>query len=260
MKIGLAVAVGVMTAAGALAQFRTMDFGVASEVVRGLTTERTAFEIQQSTNLLANYREVALQQELAQEAVRRGLTERVDVQRTLEAYRRQVLVQALRQDFERRTPAPTDAEIETFYKERTNDLQMPAAYQMDAWLVVPSDTQSLVLAKSFASGKPVADETVTAIKAPRLISATQDIWLASGQMASNVWTGLMGMQLGQVQVFPDGSNTMVVRRGAFRAQRPLTLEEARPSLVAELQARKAARLWQEQLERLAKDLGLTPAP
>jgi hypothetical protein len=248
---------GLLVVAGAAqAQINNMDFGVASEVVRNLMNERTAMEIQQSTNLLTNYREVALQQELAQEAVRRGLTERVDVQRTLEQYRRNVLVQALRQDVERRTKAPTEAEVAAIFKQQSTNLIMRPAYQMDAWLVVPSDTQSLAMAKSFAIKKPVADETVAKITAPRLVKADQDVWLTSGQMSSNVWHGLMGMQLGEVQLFPDTSNTMVVRRGAFRAERPLSIEEARPALTAELTARAAAATWQAHLEQLAKELGL----
>lgn len=251
----LAVALAIV-AAGAQAQLRQFDFGVASEVVRGLTTERTAIEIQQSTNLLANYREVALQQALAQEAVRLGLTERVDVQRTLEQYRRQVLVQALRQDFERRAPKPTEEQIAASYKERAAELNLPPAYQIDAWLMGPGDTQSLALAKSFAAGKPVADETISAIRSPRLISATQDVWFVREQMSTNVWAGLIGMQLGEVRLFPDGSNTMVVRRGAFRAERPLTLDEVRPVLVNELTAKAAATQWFGHLERTAAELGL----
>lgn len=246
----------LLTAGFAQAQMNNMDFGVASEVVRNLMNERTAMEIQQSTNLLTNYREVALQQELAQEAVRRGLTERVDVQRTLEQYRRNVLVQALRQDFERRATPPTEEQISASFKMQTTNLVLRPAYQMDAWLVTPSDTQSLALAKSFATKKPVADETVAKIPAPRLVKADQDVWLTSGQMSSNVWAGLMGMQLGEVQLFPDSTNTMVVRRGAFRAERALTLEEAKPALTAELTARAAAATWQAHLEQLAKDLGL----
>lgn len=247
----------VLAVSGARAQQGPFDFGVASEVVRSLTSERTAMEIQQSTNLLANYRDVAIQQDLAQEAVRRGLTERVDVQRTLEQYRRQVLVQALRQDVERRVTPPTDEQLAAAFKERAASLNMPPAYQMDAWMVAPADTQSLAMAKSLAGGKPVADETVALLKAPRLISADENAWVGMGQMSSNVWSGLMSMQLSEVKLFPDGSNTMVVRRGAFRAQRPLTLEEARPLLIQDLNARQAAAQWQAHIEKTARDLGLT---
>lgn len=239
------------------AQVGPMDFGVASEVVRSLTSERTAIEIQQSTNLLASYRDVAIQQELAQEAVRRGLTERVDVQRTLEQYRRQVLVQALRQDIERRVPQPTDEQLAAAFKERSAGLLLPPAYQMDAWMITPADTQSLALARSFASGKPVADETVAVLAAPRILTADENTWVNAGQMSSNVWSGLMAMQLSEVKLFPDGSNTMVVRRGPFRAQRPLTLDEARPLLIQELRARQAGEQWQAQLEKMAREIGLT---
>ena len=256
MKASVAVVATCLMAWGAQAQLGPIDFGVASEVVRGLTSERTAMEIQQSTNLLANYRDVALQQELAQEAVRRGLTERVDVQRTLEQYRRQVLVQALRQDVERRVTPPTEEQIAAVYKERSASLTLPPAYQMDAWMVTPADTQSLALAKSFAIGKPVADETIAVLTAPRLITADENAWVGMNQMSSNVWSGLMSMQLSEVKLFPDGSNTMVVRRGAFRAQRPLSLDEARPLLVQELNARQAAAQWQAHLEKTARDLGL----
>ena len=256
-KMIAATAALLAWAATAGAQMGPMDFGVASEVVRSLTSERTAIEIQQSTNLLASYRDVAIQQDLAQEAVRRGLTERVDVQRTLEQYRRQVLVQALCQDIERRVPQPTDEQIAAAYKERTAGLQLPPAYQMDAWMITPADTQSLALARSFASGKPVADETVSVLTAPRILTADENTWVNAGQMSSNVWSGLMAMQLSEVKLFPDGSNTMVVRRGPFRAPRPLTLDEARPLLIQDLRGRQAAEQWQAHLEKTAREIGLT---
>jgi hypothetical protein len=256
MKKALIAALVLAAGMTTRAQMRSMDFGVAGEVVRGLTSERTGLEILQSTNLLANYRDLAIQQELSVEAVRRGLTERVDVQRTLEQYRRQVLVAALRQEIERKVTPPTEEKIAAAFKEIKPPPTLPAAYQMDAWLVPAADTQSLALVKSMAVGKPVADETVATIKAPRLVSQEAEAWLAQGQISTNVWNGLAQMLANEVRLFPDGSNTMAVRRGAFRAERPLTLDEARPRIVSELTAREGEAAWRKFLEEKAKELGL----
>ena len=86
---------------------------------------------------------------------------------------------------------------------------------------------------------------------------TSEAWISAGQMNSNVWSALAGMQANELRLFPDGSNTMVVRRGAFRAERPLTLEEARPQLIADLTARQAAEAWDKFLADKAKELGLS---
>jgi hypothetical protein len=91
--------------AGAQEQPR-LDYGVVAEVVRTMTTERNGAEILSSTNLMENYRDLAVQQALAREAARRGLAEQMAVQRALEVARRNVLIAALRGEIAAQVPRP----------------------------------------------------------------------------------------------------------------------------------------------------------
>ena len=258
MKHGwMAAAVVALAAGAASAQIQSLDFGVASEVVRGMMTPRNALEIQQSTNLLSNYRDLALQQELAQEAFRRGLAERIDVQRRFEAARREILIRALQEDVVRGLPTPPEDEVKKAYEARAKELILSPAYQLDVWMVANTDTATLAKARAFATGKAVADETVSVLSNNQVQVQSDDRWFDSTTMASNVWAGLQDMQQNEVRTFPEGTNaTIVVRRGTFRGQRQLTLDEARSVIVNELATRKANEAWNEFIQKKRKTLGV----
>ena len=92
---------------------RFLDQAVASELVRGAVAGQTVNALAASPDLQRNYVISVVEQELAQEASRRGLAERLDVQRALMQARYQILLQALQQDVVRHVAQPTDAEIQT---------------------------------------------------------------------------------------------------------------------------------------------------
>ena len=205
-------ALGVFAAAGVLqaAAQQSFDMGAATEVVRGVLSEDTEAEIRSSTNLMAAYRNQVLAQELTQEAARRGLTERIDVLRTLEESRRSTLITALRNDVTKDVPSPTEDQIKAAYQKQTNRFTGLPAFKLDVVRIPAGDTVGVSAAKALATGNAVTVDQIATLKGTRLASQTNANWLTSGQVSPEIWKGLLEMKQDEVRTFADGTNVMAV--------------------------------------------------
>lgn len=234
--------------AGALTN--QVDFWAATEVVMGQISASTMEQIQRSPELLQQYQAVLVDQYLAQEAVKRGLTERLDVQRALNVARRNVLVRALREELVRQLPEPSAAELTAAYNKKREQWVVPAAYQLDVFSMAASDTAAHDAAMKLATGRPVPDADLAQLVNVRTQVLMQSgIWLTTNNMLPAIWKGLTLMKEKEVRLFPDGAQTLVVRRGPYREAKQLSLEEARPFVRADLIREKADRVWSNYLQQ-----------
>lgn len=243
-----------LIAAAAWSEDKALDFGVVAEVVRSVANERNAIEIQANTNLMVTYRELALQQELAREAARRGLTETLAVQRAIELSRRNVLVTALRNDVAAGVRTPTDQEIRDAFRQQGDRLRQPEGYRLDVYRLGSDQAEALAYAASLATGKPVSDEDLADLPAVAFARQTNEVWFTAANMTSNVWAGLESMEQDEVRLFPDGTLTLVIRRGERRDARNLRLDEARPLLRENLLRERAEEAWRELVEETTERL------
>ena len=257
-KMILWMAVGLLASGPARAQMENIDFGVASEVVRNMMSAKTGEEIMGSTNLLGAYKNYALEQELAQEAARRGLQERIDVQRTREEARRSVMIRALRNDIIRSIPPPAEDKVKSTYEAEAakGRWAMPAGFKLDVFGLPGSEAGQLATAKKLATGEAVEDKALEALKLQQLSSQASGGFLSSNQVAGPIWGELMEMKLNEVRVFPDGTNYLVVRRGAYAGPRELTLEQASDVVKGMLLREKHDAAWDDYIRKKAKSLGL----
>ena len=91
------------------------DEGLAVEILRGETLQ-AAWQLAQTNPEVANrYVQSSVEQSLAMEAARMGLHERADVQDAMQRARRQILVQAMREEHIRGIPAPADADVKAHF-------------------------------------------------------------------------------------------------------------------------------------------------
>ncbi len=232
------------------AQAQQSDFWAGAEVVMGQMGPSTIEQIRQSPELQVAYDGVLLEQYLAQESARRGLAERLDVQRALSVARRSVLVQALRDDVYRSSAAPSDADIKSAYQKDPDRWGQPAAYQLDVFRIANDDGKARAAAAKLQTGKAVNDEDLATLVAARpQVTRASGAWLVEQQLPPVIWSALREMQPDEVRLFPDSQQTLVVRKGTFRAERRRNVEEAEPFVRQELLRTKGDLLWSNYLNQ-----------
>jgi hypothetical protein len=237
------------------AQQPAFDPGVAAEVMRGTVTARAADAMQDNQQLLLDYQSAALEQELAQEAVKRGLAERMDVQQELQKARRQTLVRAVRDDVARAVAAPSEEELKQAYQSDPGRWTLPAAYQLDVFLVAPGDTNGLAQARQLAAGKAVPDDALRFLNARALVLQSSGRWLEARDVVPAIWTNLPAMKAGEGRLFDTDGGLLFVRRGAFREQKTPPFEQVRGQIQAALHRQKQAEAWRDYLIQKRKELG-----
>lgn len=242
-------------AAETRAQTINMDFGVATEVVRSMMSPDVGASISSSTNLMANYRNFALEQELAQEAARRGLSERIDVRRALEEQRRDILINALRNDVIRTVPPPAEATLRAEFRKQRDELIMPAAQKLDVFSISADQTQTIARAQAFAAESEEIAETLIDRGFVNVSGQLTEPWFAADQMTESIWEAVTAMERGQVEVFPDGANALLIRKLDERAARPMTYEEAEAPLRQFLMRDAQIKRWNEYVEEAGRKLG-----
>lgn len=248
---------GLLPGLTSLAQTTNLDYWATTEVVVGMVNAGTAADVLNNPNLLAQYQNVLLEQDLAQQAAQRGLAERLDVQRMLQVSRRRVLVQALREDIARTLPPVSDADAQAAYKQDLARWVKPAAFKLDVFSINPDDAAAMASAQQLVTGVAVSDDDLKKlVSARQTVSQQGNQWLSTNQVTAAIWKSLSEMSLNEVRIFPDGAQTLVIRRGPYSGDKQLTFEEARPFVSRELAAERAAAAWRDYLAKRRKALGL----
>jgi len=246
----------IITALTAQSQNMPLDFGVASEVVRNMMSAQTGQNILSSTNLMANYRNFALEQEMAQEAARRGITERIDVQRTIEDMRREVLIRALRSEIIRAAKPPSEEAIGNEFKKLSDRLILPKALKLDVYSISATETQLFERAKALLSGTADVSEQLVKRGFVHVSGQLAEPWFDANQVAAAIWNELLTMPAGEAQIYPDGSNVLLIKKLEERESRPMTLDESRDIISNILMRDSQNELWNNFVVERAKSLGL----
>ena len=244
----------VMPCIPASAQQVTLDPAVASEVLRGTVALQAAGALRDNQQLLLDYQSVAMEQELAQEAVKRGLAERMDVQQELQKTRRQTLVRAMHDDIARSVTPPPEEDVKQAFQKDPQRWTLPAGYQLDVFYVDPANSNALAQARAL-TGKAVSDDALKSLNARALVLQSSGRWMSSNDLASAIWTNLPAMKQGDGRLFETESGPLLIRRGAYREQRVPLFDEARAEVHALLLRQKQEEAWQKYLVQKKKDIG-----
>jgi hypothetical protein len=244
------------TVAVAQAQTLTLDQGVASELLRGALAPQAQGLLQGSPDLQRVYVEGVLEQSLAQEAARRGLDERHDVQRALMQARYQILLQALRDDVSRGVPQPKDSELEAAYKKDREKIAAPEALKLDVFAVDGAATDAAAALQMMVAAQKIDAEKLKALGARQLADAASGRWLAEPDLLPELWRGGREMRQGGLELFRAQGAYWLVRRVDYRMRTPLSFEQAREALRQTVLAQKQQEAWNQFLADRRKALGL----
>lgn len=257
-RIGIVTAVVGAFAVSASAQQagHFLDQAVATELLRGAVAGQAVSALAASPDMQRNYVSGVVEQELAQEAARRGLVERVDVQRALMQARHQILLQALQQDVGRHVVQPTDAEIQASFKKEKDRWVLPEAFKLDIF-AADSSNNNAVAALKVAAGMAAPDAVALQTAGARqLASGAGEAWVAERDIVPEVWKALPSLRIGEGRTFGVQNAVWLVRHVDSRKAGPMTFEQARDQVrSALLQATQRAE-WESFVDKRRKALGL----
>lgn len=233
-----------------------LDQAVATELLRGAVAGQAVNALAQSADMQRSYVTGVIEQELAQEAARRGLTERVDVQQAMTKARHQILLQALQQDIGRHAAQPTDAEIQASFKKEKDRWVMPEAFKLD---IFAADSSNSVAVAALKAAAGMAAPDAAALKkagARQLVSGAGEAWVTEREIVPEVWKALPSLRVGEGRTFGVQSAVWLVRHVDSRKAGPMTFEQAREQVRgALLQANQRAE-WESFVDKRRKALGL----
>lgn len=252
-----AVAASALQPASTNQLMHVVDQTVATELLRGAVANQTINVLAQSPDLQRNYVIGVIEQELVQEAARRGLQERLDVQRLLMQARYQILIQALQQDVMRKVPQPTDAEIQAAYRKEKDRWVMPEAYRLAIFAAENTNTNAVAALRAAAgTGAPDADRLTAAGARPLLPPAAGEVWITERDIVPEVWKALAALKDGESRVFGVQESVWLVHRVAYRKSGPMTFEQARDAVRAELYQARQRQEWEAFVDARRRALGL----
>lgn len=234
-----------------------VDQAVAAELLRGAVANQSINVLAQSPDLQRTYVIGVIEQELVQEAARRGLQERLDVQRALMQARYQILIQALQQDVMRKVPQPSDAEIQAAYRKDRDRWVFPEAYRLVIFSVENTNTNAVAALRAAAGTSALNADRLTAAGArPLLPSGTEEVWVTERDIVPEVWKALSALKDGESRVFGVQDNVWLVQRVTYRRSGPMTFEQARDAIRTELYQARQRQEWETFLDTRRRALGL----
>ena len=233
-----------------------LDQAVASELIRGAVGNQAAGALQNSPDLQKAYTASVIEQELAQEAARRGLAERLDVQRMLMQTRYQILLQALREDVARNAQAPTADEIKQAFKKEPGKWVMPEAYKLDIFAVDSSSVAGVDMLKAARSSSRLDAAKLTAGGAKMVVSSAGEQWVAERDITPEDWKGISAMPQDGMGVFNVQNVVLLVKRGDHRDKKAMTLDQATGAIRNEMLQQRQQETWESFLQDHRKRLGL----
>jgi len=255
--IHLLILAGLSMGMGLRAQ-HVLDQTVATELLRGSTKNLAIGALQQDESFLRQYSASVLEQELAQEAGRRGLPERMDVRRALQVNRTRILVEALKADVVRDVTPPTAEEVEAMYEQASEQLRIAEALRVDLYVLDAEDPAANDFVSAAVDENEINGEKISEITGRQLASAENGGgWVARNSFPEGVWNELEAGKDGQVFSFPLEGNILLIKRHEYRDERQATMEEARDQLrVAMMQKRQQAK-WVEFLQESHRKIGFS---
>ncbi|MFO1492650.1 MAG: peptidylprolyl isomerase [Kiritimatiellia bacterium] len=251
----LIAGIATLTAvSGSTAFAAAFDEGLAVEILRGETLQ-AAWQLAQTNPEVANrYIQSAVEQNLAMEAAATGLDERADVQDALQRARRQILVQAMREEHIRGIPAPAEADVKAHFEANEKNFKLAEAYRLTAveWTGISAEHADRV-SKLVAAGK-ASTNTLVAAKGRLVAAGGTNEWLNANNVIPPVWSKLGKIKDGEQTYIQTNEVMVVFTRIAHRPERQATFEEAKGSAAQALWNERRELSWRKSIEERAKKL------
>lgn len=235
---------------------RLIDSALAAEILSGQLSTQAGGLLAGNTQLQGVYANRLLEQELVQEAARRGLPERFDVQEAMRKLRWQLLIRALREDVVRGIPIPKETEIKQAFEKEKTRWHFPEGYRLDVYSVPTTNTAAVGQLNLAVTAKKVDEKAMQTIGARKVGDSTSGVWIVKENMPPAVWEALPTMATNDLRVFKLDAETVLVKKVEYRKDRDMTYDEAKESVKMYILGGRADAAWETYLKRKLSDLGI----
>lgn len=242
---------------GIVSAQHVVDGAVATELLRGSTGGLAVNALQTNENFLRQYTMGVLEQELAQEAARRGLDERLDIQRALHASRMKVLIQALHSEVTKGVESPSDEDVEKTYQNNPERFRVGEAAKVDVLAFAAEDKNAKKFSRDAVKSRKIKEEDLEEIP-HRWISRAEGEggWVTKTSFPEELWEAILSSEKGDVVAFPLEERVLLVKVHDRREERQATLEEAEQEIARLLKRQRQQAIWAEFIQEHQRQIGL----
>ncbi|KPA13532.1 secreted protein [Candidatus Magnetomorum sp. HK-1] len=231
------------------------DREVISEIMRDNSVARANDAMKNNQDLYLNYQHLLIEQHVAQEAVRRGLTERLDVSHQLQTARRTVLINAMKEDILRQLPAPDMTEMQLYYQNHLAAYTLPDAFKLEVFELDTSNNKLMILAESMKTAKQLDRQKLLQAGAKQVMAESSTKWLSEKQIHKQIYLAVHDMKDHETRLVKLNSGLYFVIRLAYREKFVRPFEKVYSEILMEFKKQGAEKEWQNYLQKIKKQLG-----
>ena len=133
-----------------------------------------------------NYQNLMIEQEVSQEAVRRGFCERLDVSHQLLNVRRAILIKAMKDEIFRQIPNPQITELHVYYQDNLSRFTVPDTFKLSIFELDPSNNKLMSIASNMNNNNSIEIDKLVQTGAKQLIKDTDNNWFTEKQMNKSI--------------------------------------------------------------------------
>jgi len=230
------------------------DKAVISEIMRDYSIMRANDAMKNNQDLLLNYQQLLIEQEISQEAVRRGLAERIEVIHQLQAARRAILINAMKDDISRQVPMPDMTAMQLYYHKNINKYTLPEAFKLDVFELNDTNTELLRLAEKMISAKYLEKGLLIKTGAKSISKGDENKWFTEKEINKDVYNALKEMKDGEIRMFKLRPKNFVFHRIAYRNKTIIPFENVQSDILMEINKQKTEDAWEKYIQHIKNKL------
>ena len=231
------------------------DREVITEVMRDNSLKRANDAMKNNQDLYLNYQHLLIEQHVAQEAVRRGLSERLDVSHQLQTARRSILINAMKEDILRQLPIPDMTEMQLYYHNHLAHYTVHDAFKLDVFELDISNNKLMILAESMKTAKQLDRQKLLLAGAKQVMAESSTKWFTEKQIHKQIYMALHDMKDHDIRLIKLNSGLYFVFRAAYREKFVRPFENVYSEILMEVKKQRAEKEWQNYLQQIKKQLG-----
>jgi len=236
------------------AQPPAWDRAVIAEIMRENSIKGAHDAMKNNQSLYLNYQYLLIEQEIAQEAVKLGLCERMDVIHKLQNSRRTILVNAMKEDILRKMPDPPMVELQVYYNKHLNQYTLPETFKIDVFEIDTNNDKLMGLVKNLKTSKQFDLQELLQAGAKKIMTESKTNWFTEKQIHKKIFLALQKMKNLDMQLVKLNSSLFLVHRINYREKVVRPFKHVLNDILVKIKNAQAEAVWQDYLQNVKKRL------
>jgi len=245
LKFELAVLFGAVTAGCGVS-----EGGVTPQLAARVNAEAITLQELETAHRRGETLERLIEQRLArQQALERGLDRAPQIVQALEAARSEILARALRQLLAEAQPRPAREEVATYYAAHPELFAERRLYSLEEVTVAGGHARAPALAARAKAGESL-EAIARWLESLEVLFTANRFTRGADELPLELLARLKTMKEGDVQIFENGADGLVMIRLAAARPAPLGPAAAAPLIEKFLAARRSSEAYAAEMQRL----------